>query len=72
MKKLFAVMLLIVACIFVTSCAKEETPTSVAPGAEAETITAESAATEEPQQSEAYTLSHEEAIESGYYSNFEI
>lgn len=76
MKKLFVVMLLIAACLSVTACSKEEAADTAAPEAETEvTATVDETASEEPQerqQNEAFTLSHEEAIESGYYSNFEI
>ena len=75
MKKLFVVMLLLIAaCMFVTSCSKEEAADTAVPAAEV-SATVDETASEEPQErqeSEVFTLSHEEAIESGYYSNFEI
>lgn len=76
MKKLFVVMLLLIAaCMFVTSCSKEETADTAATEAETEvTATVDETASEEPQerqQSEAF-MSHEEKLASGYYSNFEI
>lgn len=74
MKKLFVVMLLLIAaCMFVTSCSKEEAADTAVPEAEV-TATVDETASEEPQerqQSEAF-MSHEEKLASGYYSNFEI